>query len=218
MKAPKLPEGFVVAIDGPAASGKGSTAAMVAEHFGLLHIDSGAIYRAVALLALEREITLEQYEELVKLIEHVTPELLKDPKIRSEEVSVHASRVSKIQPVRVVVDNHQYTLKNTHTPGAVVEGRDIGIKVFPNAHVKFFITATPEARAMRRHKDAMRSGKNKSFEEILEAIKERDHRDIHINKSLLAASDAIHIDNTELSKEEVFNFIIDHIHTKYPRD
>jgi CMP/dCMP kinase len=212
----KLPEGFIVTIDGTAASGKGTTAAMVADHLGLIHIDSGAIYRAVALLALEREIALESEKEIVELLSHVSPDLLKDEKIRSEKVSSHVPHVAKISPVRDAVNARQKELARSHPKGAVIEGRDIGSKVFPDAHVKFFITATHEERGSRRHKQLLEKGIEADLEKIIEGLKKRDEEDMNRKVSpLVVPEGALHIDNTRLSKEEVLKVIIEHIYSKH---
>ena len=212
---PKLPEGFIVTIDGTAASGKGTTAAMVAKHLGLVHIDSGSIYRAVALLALEREIAAEQEQEIVDLLAHVTPELLVDERIRSDKVSAHSSNIAKIMLLRAGVKGRSREMVQSHAPGAVVEGRD-SATVFPQAHAKFFITASPEARATRRHKQSIQRGEGKAFEELLEAIKKRDEQDTtRTIDPLVVPEDALHIDNTHLSREEVFDLVVDHIYKKH---
>lgn len=214
MKKPALPEGFIITIDGTAASGKGSTASRLAEHLGMIHIDSGSIYRAVATLALEREIAREEEAEIVELLEQVTPELMSDESIRSERVSAHASHISKIPKLRERV--HERLRKMTEHPvGAVVEGRDAGTKTFPNAPIKFFITATPEERARRRHKQLTNKGVETSLDQILEALKKRDHDDsTRALDPLVPAHDAIHIDSTNLSKDEVHDLLVKHISSK----
>lgn len=210
---------LVVAIDGPAGAGKSAAARLLAEKLGLPYVDTGAMYRAVALLALESGIALPPDEngkaQLVALARNLdvrfggTPA---NPKVflgardvtaalRREEVSRAASLVSAVAEVREELVRRQRALGGR---GAVVEGRDIGTVVFPQARVKFFLTARPEVRAQRRLGELEKQGTDANFAAIVAEIRERDLRDSTRPVSpLRPAPDAIVLDTSELTLDEV---------------
>jgi cytidylate kinase len=200
---------FVVAIDGPAASGKGTLARRVAECFGFAHLDTGALYRAVALAVLENAGDPADPVIAAGAARHVDHRLLSDPGLRGEAVSVAASVVAAIPAVRCALLNWQRDFA-THPPaparGAVLDGRDIGTVVCPAADVKIFITATAEERARRRVEELRQGGVAAIFEDVLQDMKERDRRDSERRTAPLGtAPDAIVIDTTTLDADAVFD-------------
>lgn len=218
---------FIVAIDGPAGSGKGTITKLVGEKLGLINIDTGATYRCVALATIKRNITLKEEEKIIDLLDNIKIEFknyngnisvfLDDEEvtqeIRSKKVNEIVSQVSHIQQVRNNMANFQR--KMAEGKKVIMEGRDIGTNVFPNANVKIYLDATPEERANRRLKQNEEKGINIPYEEVLENIKFRDNNDKTSNVApLKQAEDAIYIDSTNMTIEEVTNKIIEIIKQK----
>lgn len=207
---------FQVAIDGPAGSGKSSISDLVAEKLDFTHIDTGAMYRAVCLEALNRGINLENEEEYT-FLNNISVENIKkhtflngvdvSAEIRTTRISSKVSIVSKIKSVRDKMVDFQ---RASASKGLVLmDGRDIGTVVLPNANVKIFLTASVECRALRRYKELVANGDSASLDEIKKSIAERDYLDSHREISpLKKAEDAIEIDTTEMTIEEVCNKII----------
>ncbi|HEY3155895.1 MAG TPA: (d)CMP kinase [Candidatus Eisenbacteria bacterium] len=202
---------FVLAIDGPAGAGKSTTARGVAKRLGLLHVDSGAMYRGVALLALRRGIPLADESALVEMVAgaRFTPSpdgMLLDgasieDSIRTAEAGESASRVALHPELRRRLVSIQRSF--AQGPGLVMEGRDIGTVVFPDADLKIFISASAEARAERRYLELRTKGANPDRDSIVEAIRERDRRDTERETSpLVRAPDAILLDTTRIGPEE----------------
>lgn len=219
---------LTIAIDGPAGSGKSTLARRVAAMLGYLYLDSGAMYRAVALKALERKIPLENETQLTELAaaSHIelrapTPEQdaagLKNrvfldcrevtQEIRTEEVAQAASRLATIAGVREVLVAEQ---QRAGAGGAVVmEGRDIGTVVFPNAELKIFLDASAETRAQRRWKEHQEKGHKFTLPEVLQEVRERDKRDRERKVSpLVRARDAVLVDNTAMGIEETARLVV----------
>jgi cytidylate kinase len=201
----------VVAIDGPAGAGKTATARGIADRLGLIHVDSGAMYRAVAWLARERGVSLESETALLKLLAGTRIEAGRkgllvngasvEPHIRSAEAGEAASRVAVHRGVRARLVKLQRSLGGA--PGVVMEGRDIGTVVFPKADLKIFLTASVEARARRRSEELQARGGHPDLTSIEAAIRERDRRDSERAASpLMPAPDAIPLDTTLLTLEE----------------
>ena len=208
-------ENFVIAIDGPSASGKSTVAKEIAKILDISYLDTGAMYRAFTYYLLKENISLTE-EEIKKVIGNINIDIEKDSvilngediskKIRGDEVTKNVSKVSAIPIVREVLVDSQRNISKGKS--IVLDGRDIGTVVFPNAKYKFFITATAEERAMRRFKDE-KSSLNKSYEEILEDLKARDVLDSNREISpLRQAEDAHLIDSTEMTLREVVEKII----------
>jgi cytidylate kinase len=199
---------FVVAIDGPAASGKGTLARRLANRFGLSHLDTGALYRAVALLVLDQ--AGDPADPIIaagaaRLVDH---RLLSDPRLRGAAVAAASSVLAAIPAVRCALLNWQRDFA-AHPPapakGAVLDGRDIGSVVCPAANVKLFITATAEERARRRVEELRQGGAAAIFEDVLQDLKERDARDAGRQAApLIAPPDAVVIDTTTLDADTVF--------------
>jgi cytidylate kinase len=199
---------FVIAIDGPAASGKGTLARRLAEHFGFAHLDTGALYRATALLVLEQGGDPADPMTAARAAGLVHPPLLSDPRMRGEAVSVAASIVAANPGVRRALLALQRNFA-AHPPrpakGAILDGRDIGSIVCPAAEVKLFVTASAEERARRRAEELRQQGAAAILEDVLQDLKERDARDTERRAApLIAAPDATVIDTTTLDADTVF--------------
>ena len=207
--------GFIVAVDGTAGSGKGSVTKIVAERLNLTAIDTGAMYRCVALAMIEANIKIEELDKIEKLLKNIKIEFIESEnekkvflngkdvtlKIRSIEVTEYASPVATIGIVREHLVKLQR--KMAESQDIIMEGRDIGTNVFPNANVKIYLDATPEERAKRRVRQNKENGINIPYEEILQNVIDRDYRDSHREISpLTKAPDAIYRDSTEMTVEE----------------
>lgn len=218
---------FIVAIDGPAGVGKGTIANLVAEKFGFLNVDTGAMYRSVTLAMLRQNIGIEEEEKIEKLLSEITIELKEEngeeivllngedvsEAIRTKEVNAFISGVAALRIVR----NKMLELQRKIAEGqeVVMEGRDIGSTVFPNADVKIYLDATVEERANRRLRQNKEKGIEMSYEEVLESVKKRDLIDSTREVSpLRKADDAILIDCTELSQDELSNKVYEIIEEK----
>lgn len=199
---------FVVAIDGPAASGKGTLARRLAEHFGFAHLDTGALYRATAFLVLDQRGDPAHPATAERAARRVDRQVLADPRLRREAVATAASMVAEIPAVRrALLELQRGFAANPPAPakGAVLDGRDIGSVVCPAADVKLFITASAEERARRRVEELRQGGTAAIFEDVLQDLMERDARDCERRAAPLAAApDAIVIDTTTLDADAVF--------------
>jgi cytidylate kinase len=204
---------FVIAIDGPAASGKGTLARRLGERFGLAHLDTGALYRATALLVLDENGDPANPVTAETAARRVGPGLLDDPRLRADAVAAAASVVAAIPVVRRALLGLQRGFA-AHPPtparGAVLDGRDIGTVVCPQADVKLFITASTETRAARRVKELREQGVPAIYENVLQDLNERDARDSGRRAApLMAAPDATIIDTTTLDADVVFERVCD---------
>jgi cytidylate kinase len=214
---------MIIAIDGPSGAGKSTLGKMLAKKLKLLYLDTGAMYRAVALAVMKKHVSFDDIGAIASIAENARIELVGEPdamkvfldgddvsvEIRTLEVAQAASVVSTISEVRRIMVDHQRIMGESAPHGCVLEGRDIGSVVFPNADIKFFLTAKPEARARRRHTEDQSKGRISTFEQTLAEINERDKRDTSRQDSpLTITSDAIVIDTSELDLTEVFERMI----------
>lgn len=219
---------LIIAIDGPAGSGKGTVTKKVAERLGFINIDTGAMYRCVTLKALENGIDIDELEKLDNMLEkNLNIELKRQDskqqvflnqkdvteKIRTPEVDEY---VAKYAAIRIVRESINKKLKKMPELGNIImEGRDIGTAVFPNADVKIYLDASVEERAKRRYKQDLEKGLKISYEEVLNSIIERHKLETEREMDpLRKAEDAIYIDSSNLSIDEVVDKICDIVNSK----
>ena len=210
---------MIIAIDGPSGAGKSTLGKMLAKKLGLLYLDTGAMYRAVALAVVRNGVSFRRYagrrgdrrdrgDRSCRRARSLRVMLDGDDvsvEIRTLEAAQAASVVSTISEVRRIMVEHQRAIGTSAPKGCVLEGRDIGSVVFPNADIKFFLTAKPEARARRRFIEDQSKGRISTYEQTLAEINERDERDVSREDSpLTIADDAVVIDTSELDLTEVF--------------
>jgi len=183
---------FAIAIDGPAAAGKGTISKAVAAHFGFAHLDTGLLYRAVGAKVLDGVDPIEAARSLVA-------EDLENDALRTADVAQAASRIAVIGEVRAALVDFQRAFAR-RAGGAVLDGRDIGTVICPDAEAKLFVTASAEVRAARRHAELLGRGSEASFEAVLADVKERDARDAgRAEAPMVAALDAVLIDTSSMS-------------------
>jgi len=215
---------MIIAIDGPSGSGKSTVSKLVAQKLGLVYIDTGAIYRTLALVAGRKDISFDDAESLCKLSEglkisfkfidglnHVfyASEDVTEA-IRTPGVSMHASKVSSFPQVRKALLSLQRDMG--HSGDSILEGRDIGTVIFPDADFKFFLIADNNVRAERRMKELHARGIESTFEEVKEKIQIRDMQDSSRDTAPLAkAEDAVEVDTSGMSIDEVVELIISHV-------
>jgi CMP/dCMP kinase len=200
---------MIIAIDGPAASGKGTLGKRLAAHYGLRHLDTGLIYRAVAKALLDAGHSPENRARAVAAAEAIDPSRFDEPALKRQAVGEAASLVSAIPEVRKAVLALQRNFGRT-PPGAVLDGRDIGTVVFPDADVKIFVTATAQVRARRRALELEQAGHRVDEAEVLADIQRRDDRDTERAVApLKAAAEAHLLDTTHLDIDAAFRAAID---------
>ena len=222
---------MIIAIDGPSGAGKSTLGRMLARELGLLYIDTGAMYRAVALAMAEQSINPTDRWAVIDVARGARVDLAGDPNslqvklngrdvtaaIRTAEVGRAASVISTIPEVRRELAHRQREMGRRG--GVVLDGRDIGTVVFPDADIKFFLTATPEQRAQRRYDEERVRTNNVSFEATFADINARDQRDsTRADSPLAIADDAVVIDSTELSMEEVFERMVAVVRERQAKD
>jgi cytidylate kinase len=195
---------MIIAIDGPAASGKGTLARRLARHLGRPHLDTGLLYRAVALDLLDRRESLSDREAASRAASSLDTCRLDDPRLRSREIGEAASIVSAFVPVRETLLAFQRRFAGQEG-GAVLDGRDIGTIVCRDAEIKLYVTASPEERARRRQRELALAGEPADFDAVLADIQRRDARDQgRPNAPLRMADDAVLLDTTELDANAAF--------------
>ena len=224
---------LVIAIDGHSSGGKSSYAKKIAKKLGITYVDSGAMYRAVTLYAMENNLIrdgLIDERELVRQLDNISIEIVFNPgkaryetwmngkniedDIRTVAVSGHVSPVSNIREVRETLFDLQREMAQDR--GVVIDGRDIGTVVFPDADIKIYLTAKPEIRAQRRYDELKEKGMEASYEEIHENIMDRDHQDSTREISpLKKAEDAIELDNSSMTPEEQMDWFKDLLEKKF---
>lgn len=192
---------MIIALDGPAASGKGTLAKQLATHFNLPHLDTGLLYRAMGFLAHQNSV---KDEAAIVALAPLMPSVLENPILRSREAGEWASVVASLPLVREALLQFQQDFANQQG-GAVLDGRDIGTIIAPKADIKLFVTASPQERAMRRFKELVGKGEDVTFAAILADIEKRDERDKgRAAAPLIMAHDAYLLDTTEMDKEAAF--------------
>lgn len=207
---------MIIAIDGPAGSGKGTVTELLAKDLNFTKIDTGAMYRAITWEVIQKKVSLEDIEKIKEILCDSKIEFQKESvflnqreitnEIRTKEVSNLVSQVSHIPEVRnAMVELQRKMGKNANV---IMEGRDIGTNVFPNAEVKIYLDASPEERARRRYEQNLEKGISTTYEEVLENVKFRDYNDKTSNVGpLKIAEDAVIVDSTNLTIEEVVETI-----------
>jgi cytidylate kinase len=199
---PGLFMSFTIAIDGPAAAGKGTISRALAKHFGFAHLDTGLLYRAVASKVLEGQDPHCAAREL-------TPADLERDTLRTAEVGAAASKVAVLPEVRAALIAFQRSFA-LQTGGAVLDGRDIGTVICPDAQAKLYVTAAPQVRAKRRLSELLATGAKTDFETVLSDVLARDDRDMNRAQApLVAASDAVTLDTSQLTIEAAIQAAID---------
>jgi cytidylate kinase len=200
---------MIIAIDGPAASGKGTLGKRLAQHYGLRHLDTGLLYRAVAKAVLDAGGALEDNAAAIAAARALDPARLDNPALKTDAIGNAASIVSNVAEVRAALLEFQRNFAAT-PPGAVLDGRDIGTVIAPQADVKIFLTASPEERARRRLKEAQTRGESPDPAALLADIKKRDERDA--NRTIAPfkpAPDAHLLDTTHLAIDAAIRAAID---------
>ena len=204
---------MIIAIDGPAASGKGTLGKRLAHHYGFRHLDTGVIYRAVAQALLEAGADLTDEVRAVAAAMELDPEKFGNPVLKTQKVGDAASVVSAIPKVREALISFQRQFA-ADPPGAVLDGRDIGTVICPNAEVKIFVVADPHVRARRRTLEALARGETADEAAVLADILKRDERDQNrATAPLRAAPDAVLLDNSHLDIESGVRAAIDIVET-----
>ncbi len=215
---------IIVAIDGYSSCGKSTIAKALAKYAGYTYVDTGAMYRAVALYAQRIGIANPEsgYTDLLAQLDNIHIDFIQTPErqhvtlngedvessIRTLEIGNLASQISTIKEVRAFLVAQQQAMGEKK--GIVMDGRDIGTVVFPNAELKLFLTASPEVRADRRFKELQAKGENPVWEDVLADVNDRDYRDTHRAESpLRQAEDAVVVDNSQMSREEQMEYIIE---------
>jgi len=205
---------LVIAIDGPAASGKGTLARRIAEHLGYPYLDTGSIYRAVGLKIIYSNSNPYDKRAACEAALSITEQDLSNPRLRQEKIALAASIISAVPEVRSILLNFQRNFAK-NSKGAVLDGRDIGTVVYPDADVKIFITADLETRAKRRHREVQGENIEVVYESVLNDLRERDERDASRSVApLIPADDAFVIDTSHLNANEVFMKVLDIIRSK----
>lgn len=192
---------LVIAVDGPAASGKGTLSRQIADHYSLHYLDTGSLYRAVALLALDSNTAFDDIGALCQIANTLTVEITASSRLRVPGVGEAASKIAGIEEVRAALLDYQRRFAK-QAPGAVLDGRDIGTIVCPDADVKLFVTASVEERAKRRFRELVDENPTLTLQEIQGEIIARDERDtVRASSPLLQAEDAHLLDTTNLDIE-----------------
>ena len=205
---------MIIAIDGPAASGKGTLAKRIAAHFGFHHLDTGLLYRAVARDMRASNSALDNPDDAAKAAQNLDPATLDDPTLRHPGLGSAASLIAQIPSVRTILRDFQQRFAH-QPPGAVLDGRDIGTVVCPDADVKIFVVADTDVRAERRYLELSQRGEAVTREGIFETIASRDKRDSErVDSPMKPAQDAMLLDTTKLGIDEAFDAAVELIKRK----
>ena len=217
---------MIIAIDGPAGSGKSTIAKLIAKDLGMIYLDTGAMYRLFTLKILKEKINFYATKEIIKLLSNLKIDIKKDKfyldgedvteEIRKTEVSMIVSKVATIKEVRETMVDHQ--IEFSKSKNIILDGRDIGTVVFPNADLKIFLVADPMERAKRRYKELIKKGEKVLLDEIYENIITRDEIDSTRKESpLKKAEDAVEVDTTYKNIEEVKEEILEIYRNKFKK-
>ena len=211
----------IVTLDGPSGSGKGTVGRLLAQVLNFNYLDSGLLYRAVAMLVIEKGIALSDVSNIEEIARNMNLEFSSENNkifldgidvsnsIRTEEISIVSSKVAQLKSVRAIL--HEIQRGYLKGNGLIADGRDMGTVIFPDADLKIFITASPEARAYRRHKELLGRGESVSLRDLERSIASRDRSDSERKISpLVPAVDAIIIDTSNMTVEEVKDEIVKH--------
>jgi cytidylate kinase len=202
---------MIIAIDGPAASGKGTLARRIARELGYTHLDTGKLYRAVGMAVLRQGGDPTDVVDAESAARTLAPDRLDDPELAGDEAAQAASKVSAIPAVRAALLEFQRAFA-ARPPGAVLDGRDIGTVVCPDADIKFYVIASDEIRAQRRHKELLDRGKASIYARVLQDLKERDARDSARSVApMKPAEDAVVLDTTVLDAEAAYAVAMERI-------
>ncbi len=206
---------YAIAIDGPAGAGKSTIARFLAKELELIYVDTGALYRAIGFYMVTNGVSIDDDAAVIAALDGVRVSLAHvdgeqrvfvndadvSDRIRTPQISMAASKVSAIPAVRAFLLQLQRDIAATHS--VIMDGRDIGTTILPNADVKIFLTASPEARAERRYKELIEKGEQVTYEDVLADMKKRDYDDAHRSASpLRKAEDAIEVDTGDLTLEQ----------------
>ncbi len=205
---------MIIAIDGPAGSGKGTISKLLAKKLGYVYIDTGSMYRSLTYLVLRDNIDTNSEEDIYNAFKNCDIEITQDSrnlldgeditsKIRTEEINLNVAKVAGYPRVRELMREKQRDFARRYN--IVMEGRDITTKVFPDADYKFYLDASIEERTKRRVKQNTEKGLESDYDEIYKNIEKRDHDDIYINKTLKRTDDQIYIDSSNMTIDEVIN-------------
>lgn len=209
-------KGLVIAIDGPSGSGKGVLARKLSERFNLAYLDSGLLYRAVALKLIKADCPLDNRDEATKIALNLNLNDIHEPALKSDEIASAASKIAGFPEVRRALLPFQINFVKSSLVeglGVVLDGRDIGTEVLPDANFKIYLTANLETRAQRRHKELQERGMKSIYSQVLEDMRERDERDSKRAESpLKPAQDAYVIDSSAMEIEEVVDHAVRYIY------
>lgn len=203
-KAYNYKNNFVIALDGPSASGKGLIGKMLAKEFNLQYVQSSIVYRGLAFLCLKNNIDVNNTDEIIKLsTQNDLIKKIKDIDLNQEVIGDYASKISVIPEIRVNLTKHLVSMIESNSR-IIMEGRDVGTVIAPEADLKIFITADVNKRALRRFKQLQEQGKECILSDVLELLKERDFRDSSRDHSpLVVSKDSLVVDTSDLTPEEV---------------
>lgn len=206
---------MIVAIDGPSASGKGTLSKRLAAHLGFAHLDTGKLYRAVGMMVLHGGGDPADESVALQAAKSLEPAILADPELGGDIAAVAASKVAAIPSVRDLLlqfQRHFAAVPPGGLKGAVLDGRDIGTVVCPEAEVKLYVTANTDIRAERRHKELLERGKSIIYAVVLQDMKERDERDTNRSVApLKPAEDAFILDTSDLNADQAFSAALEEI-------
>ena len=209
---------MIIAVDGPAASGTGTIARRIARELDFAYLDTGLLYRGVGVAVLDRGENPEDAGAATRAAESFDPALMADPRLRGDDAAVAASKVAAIPGAMLDFQRSFGRTPPDGKKGAVLDGRDIGTVIFPDADVKLFVTAAVEVRAERRHKELLERGRPSIYARVLQDMQERDQRDRSRSAAPMAiAPDAIVIDTSALDVEAAFEAAMDPIRKKHDR-